>query len=380
MATQQGESRTIVIDNGSYVSKAGFAGDNEPCSVLRTVAGRHRHKEFAQKYCTNPKDIYVGNEAIAKRGILCLRYPVEHGIITNWNDMEAIWHHTFYNDLCVAPEEHAVLLTEIALNPKPNREKMTEIMFETFNVPAMYLGTQAALSLYASGRKTGIVFESGGGVSEIVPINDGKTLLNAVQTFDVNGRDLSFFLMKLLQENSMPSCSNAELQLVREIKETICYTALDFDQEMVAAQNSTSLDKSYELPDGQVVAIGSERFRCPEAMFQPSLIGMESTGAHEAVFNSIQKCDKDIRRDLFSNLVMSGGSTMFPGMADRMTKEVTALAPDSVKVKTIAPPERKYSVWMGGSILASLSTFSELAISKKQYDEVGSLIVHQKCL
>ncbi len=133
------------------------------------------------------------------------------------------------------------------------------------------------------------------------------------------------------------------------------------------------------ITHGQVITIGSERFRCPEVLFQPSFIGMESTGAHEAVFNSIQKCDLDIRRDMFSNLVMSGGSTMFPGIADRMNKEVTSLAPASVKVKTIAPPERKYSVWMGGSILASLSSFTQMWINKHEYDECGPSIVHRKC-
>jgi len=300
-------------------------------------------------------------------------------ICTNWDDAEKILHHSFYNELRVAPEEHPVIITEPPLNPKANREKTVQIMFETFAVPALYIVNQAVLAMYASGRTTGLAIMCGFGNCFVVPVCEGHALDYATNCLGIGGRDITDYLMKILTERGYSFTTTAERSLVRDIKEKLCYVTLDFEQDHQSAASSSALEKSYELPDGQVITIGNERFRAPEILFSPAFIGYEEAGLPEIIMHSVALCDIDLRSTLLANMVLCGGTSMFPGFPDRLQKEITALVSASTKIKIIAPPERKYSTWIGASILGSLSTFQSQWISKEEYDEFGPSIVHKKC-
>jgi actin len=369
----------IVLDSGSGVVKAGFGGEENPRVVFPSVVG---HPIFTSVMPhTLLRDVYVGEEAQAKRGILSLKYPVEHGIVTDWKDMECVWQHTFMNELRADPTQHPILLTEPPLNPKANREKMAQIMFEKFGVPALYIGIQAVLALYASGRTTGIVLDCGDGVTHVVPIYEGFSLPHAIMRLDLAGRELTDYLARLLTERGYSFTTSAEREIVRDIKERHAYVALDPAAEIALAQaDPKKIERFYTLPDGNVIHIGDARFRCAEPLFDPSLLGMDIEGIHELLFQSLMKCDIDIRRDLCQNIVLSGGSSMFPGFAQRLEFELTRRLPGNMKVKVSAPEQRKYAVWCGASVLASLKSFREMWITKAEYEEFGVKVVHRKCV
>lgn len=367
-------NQPIVIDNGTGVIKAGFAGADKPRIVFRSCVGRIKHTRVMPGGALEGSNIFIGSKVEEHRGALKLSYAMENGIVQNWADMEKIWSYIYSRDnLNVASEDHAVLLTEAPLNPIANREKAAEIFFEGLNVPALFCSIQAILSLYASGRTTGVVLDSGDGVTHVVPVYEGFALPHAIKRMDIAGRSITQYLQILLRRSGRVFQTSSELEVVRQIKEKCCVVSFNPVEQEKQVQTS----HPYQLPDGSFVDMGPETFRAPEVLFQPDLIGSEHRGVHDCLVNSIMQADIDLRRILFSQIVLAGGTTMFPGFGDRLLNEVRKhyLSPKDMKIRIAAPPERLYSTWMGGSILASLATFKSMWISKKDYLEHGSNIL-----
>lgn len=363
-----------MLDNGSFLCKAGFAGDDTPCALVRTIVGRDKYRSSM----VDQKDgYYVGSDAQLKRDILALSCPIPRGAVTHWDDMQKIWHYTFHKELRIDPRRQPILLTEAPNNSRCHKENMAEIMLESFAFPAMQIALPAVLSLIASGRVTGITLDCGDGISHTACIYEGYILTHATQKMEVAGCDLTDYMMQILNERGHQLYRSTDREAMRDIKEKLCYVALDYDEEMSKA--STEIESTYKLPDGNTITVDSERFRCPEALFHPGLMGLETAGIHETIFNSINMCEIDVRRSLYGNIILSGGSTMFRGIGERITKELTNLAPSSVNIRVIVVPERKKSAWIGGSIVASLDFFRDGWISRKEYEEYGPSIVHKRC-
>lgn len=367
------DSAALIVDNGSKTCKIGFSGDNNPRAIVPSAVGQPRQTSGG-----NGGERF-GDEAVKRRDLFDVAFPIKRGIIQDWENMEKIWHYAFYNELKISPEEHPVLLTEPPLNPRKNREKIVQIMFETFNVPASYVALQPLLTLYAAGRTNGIVVDSGEGVTGLVPICEGMTLSHAMIRLHLSGCDLTDYLLRLMTERGYYLETPSERELAPDIKEKLCYLPLEFDTEMATSDSNPDLEKSYVMPDGRQITLGNERFRCPEALFNPSLVGLAYPGLPLSLLESINKCDMAVRRDLYNNIVLSGGTTLIPGFPERLEHELRSVAPPSVDINIVAPPERKYSVWVGGSTLTSFSSFQNMWLTKQEFEESGPSIVHRKC-
>ncbi|RKP28997.1 Actin/actin-like protein [Metschnikowia bicuspidata] len=407
-------NQPVVLDNGSGNLKAGFAGEDRPKHCMPTVVGRPKYQKVmaallflaiepsALRY--NNDETYIGTIAQQNRGLLKLSHPMEHGVVTDWDDMERVWSHAYSAELKTAPEDHPLLITEAPLNPRANRDRICQVLFETMGVPCVYVSIQAVLSLYASGRTTGVVVAVGDGVGHVVPVYDGFSLPTSVKRMDVAGRDVTDHLaFNIRRMSGVTFLSSAELDVVRCIKEQCCYLSKDpvreekrylgvpYSRYVTPTADDSGLFATYKLPDGNVLSLGVEQFRAPEILFNPQLIGDESPGIHQLTALAIAKTDMDLRPTLYQNVVLSGGSTLLRNFGDRMLSELRAeqlqqsiagslarASKDSLtKIKIYAPPERKYSTWIGGSILAGLSTFRKLWVTSQEYSADPD-IVHRK--
>ncbi len=380
--------KVIVCDNGTGFVKCGYAGSNFPAHIFPSLVGRPIIRAANRIEDIEVKDLMVGDEASKLRSMLEVNYPMENGMVRNWEDMIHIWDYTFGPEkLNLNPSESKILLTEPPMNPTRNREKMIEVMFENYGFDSAYIAIQAVLTLYAQGLLTGVVVDSGDGVTHICPVYEGFALPHLTRRLDIAGRDITRYLIKLLLLRGYAFNHSADFETIRMMKEKLCYVGYDIAAEQKLAQETTFLVEHYTLPDGRVIKVGGERFEASEALFQPHLINVEGQGIAELVFNCIQASEIDMRSDLYRHIVLSGGSTMYPGLPSRLEREIKQLYLERVlkgdterlskfKIRIEDPPRRKDMVFIGGAVLADvMKDRDDFWLSKAEYQEQGLAVL-----
>ncbi|TWW78397.1 Actin-related protein 2-A [Takifugu flavidus] len=423
--------KVVVCDNGTGFVKCGYAGSNFPEHIFPALVGRPIIRSTAKVGNIEIKDLMVGDEASELRSMLEVNYPMENGIVRNWDDMKHLWDYTFGPEkLNIDSRNCKILLTEPPMNPTKNREKIIEVMFETYQFAGVYIAIQAVLTLYAQGLLTGVVVDSGDGVTHICPVYEGFSLPHLTRRLDIAGRDITRYLIKLLLLRGYAFNHSADFETVRMMKEKLCYVGYNIEQEQKLALETTVLVESYTvnvdkrtlgspqrgdvvnlnsccssatlgdlhfvvnssgdtLPDGRVIKVGGERFEAPEALFQPHLINVEGVGVAELLFNTIQAADIDTRAEFYKHIVLSGGSTMYPGLPSRLERELKQLYLERVlkgdvdklskfKIRIEDPPRRKHMVFLGGAVLADIMKDKDnFWLTREEYQEKGVRVLEK---
>eukprot|EP01084_Bolivina_argentea_P157761 274902_1 len=406
------ESPTITIDHGSHTIFAGFSGREYPTHIIDSKVGIPDEskiglleysfcKTMNNKNNTVPIDVvdiiskyfqknyYIADDMYSFSKILDFIYPIQNGMITDFNAMEQIWRYLMYNALRAPPEECPILLTDIYASGAEQksyrtcREKITQFMFEDFNIPVMYLSPRETLTLYSYGKTTGMVLNCGHDINSVASIYEGYILPHALARNKVAGKEITNYLDQLFKKRGyfLPK------YIVQDIKEKLGIVAFDYDRELQRFDNDYEL-KTYELPDGTCIEIGSERLECTKILFEPDLIvKSESDGIHKLASISNGKCDTDIMRDLMGNICTSGGTSMLNGFYSALRERGSHNRFDFsvgeahcfTKIHSHEDEHNMFSAWVGGSILSSADFDWDNWISKYEYDEWGCGIVHRKC-
>lgn len=357
------------------------------------IAKEDKKTELRPTKCRDGQYFVVGDEARDHKKILQRHYPIDNGIVRDWQTMGDVLEHGFQ---CLFDMKDAglpamknlvaeskILLTEPTLNPIENKKKVFEYMFETMNFGAVNMTNQSLLVLYARGLVSGMVVECGEGITQIVPVNEGMVPHHLIKRHGVTGRTITTYLRKLLQLQGFNAKLASDVEILRDIKERLSYASCDLNEDRCLARETTALVENYTLPDGTVIKVGQERFEATEAYFDPSLVDMECKGLSDFIFDTIQECDIDCRLKLYEHIVLSGGSSMFPGMPMRLQKDIRKryfddiLKGDNSRLRKIrinieAPIHRHHNVFLGGSILADLmKNRDEFWVTRSDYEEMG---------
>uniref|UniRef100_A0A4W4GAA8 Actin-like protein 6A n=1 Tax=Electrophorus electricus TaxID=8005 RepID=A0A4W4GAA8_ELEEL len=431
------EVGALVFDIGSYSVRAGYAGEDCPKADFPTVIGVTLDRDDGttpmetdgEKGKQSGTTYYIDtNQLRVPRENMEVMSPLKNGMIEDWDSFQAILDHTYKMHFKSEPSLHPVLMSEASWNTRAKREKLTELMFEHYNIPAFFLCKTAVLSAFANGRSTGLVLDSGATHTTAIPVHDGYVLQQGIVKSPLAGDFMSMQCRELFQElnveiippymiaSKVSHLSQSVLSFCDSVREGapaswkkkeklpqvtrswhnyMCNTVIqDFQasvlqvsdspyDEQVAAQMPTV---HYELPNGYNCDFGAERLKIPEGLFDPSnakgLSGNTMLGVGHVVTTSVGMCDIDIRPGLYGSVIVTGGNTLIQGFTDRLNRELSQKTPPSMRLKLIAnntTVERRFSAWIGGSILASLGTFQQMWISKQEYEEGGKQCVDRKC-
>ncbi|XP_012881489.1 PREDICTED: actin-like protein 9 [Dipodomys ordii] len=363
----------VVIDMGTSTCKVGFAGHPKPMYTVATIMGCQPKKQASTGH--TELETFIG-EVARLNPELRLVQPIRSGIVVDWDAAELIWRHVLEHDLQVSPQDHPLLFSDPPFSPATNREKLVEVAFESLRSPRMYVASQSVLSVYAHGKISGLVVDTGHGVSYTVPVFQGYNLPNAIERLDLAGNHLTAFLAEMLLGSGF-QLQQQDLDTVENIKHQYCYVASDFKKQKESEQDCK---KSLKLPDGRTVTLGKELFQCPELLFHPPEIpGLSPVGLPSMAKRSLLKVPQDLRENVARNVLLCGGSSLFAGFENRFRAELLQALPPEQQVVVLAQPNRNFSVWIGGSILASLRSFQSCWILREHYEEQGPHIVYRKC-
>jgi len=401
----------VVMDNGTGLTKLGFAGNDSPSFVFptaistlsassKTRAGG-RASNLSSKRGLEDLDFFIGDEALdaANGPNYGLSYPIKHGQIEDWDHMERFWESSIFKYLRCEPEDHYFLLTEPPLNPPENRESTAEIMFESFNCAGLYIAVQAVLALAASWTSpkvqdrslSGTVIDSGDGVTHVIPVAEGYVIGTAIKNIPLAGRDITLFIQLLLRDRGEADTS---LQTAEKIKQQFCYVCPDIVQEFnkfdqYPKEKFAQYIVEYTERKAKV-DVGYERFLAPEIFFNPEICSSDYlTPLPTVVDQVIQSSPIDVRKKLYKNIVLSGGSTMFKDFGKRLQRDLKGIVNErvqrserlsgvqssGVEVLVISHKKQRYAVWFGGSLLAQTAEFKSYCYTKSDYDELGPGIV-----
>ena len=376
----------IIIDLGSSEIKAGFSGEDKPSLIFKSFIGEPKYKDVFSSIYKENKEIkqYIGEDCLKNIGLLKLHNPIKHGILVNEQEIIPLFNH-IYSKLGINTDErreHPLIITEPLLNPYSNREKIANSLFDYIGIPSIFFASQPILSLFSTSATTGIILESGEGVSQSCIIYEGYSLPNTYERYDFGGGDVTEYLKLAMKKKGYQLFNSNEYRLISDMKEKYCFflpQKYNLNVENVKkALNSKKIN--YYLPDGTTVTLGDERILASEILFNPELIGKEYLGLSDIIFSSINKAEIQLRPKAFENIVLSGGNVFMRGLEDIMKEDIINKCNKIVKINVSTVKEPQISCWVGGNIISSIDIFKKISVSKTEWEEKGSKILHVKTI